>query len=128
MKKWPRAVEYPEFVAVAVGFEVQLVKEHWPEMKEFLQECYKEGAPQNAKVKEILEKGGAGGLQEKPQDKPGELAPPEGKAAPKGDAAGEAKKDEAKGGEGDKKEAAPAGKGGEKAPEKAPVEGTKAGQ
>ncbi|MCW8129746.1 MAG: hypothetical protein KIS92_05270 [Planctomycetota bacterium] len=61
MKKFGDAVEFPEFVALTIGFESKYVKEHWPNMKDFLKECYKNGANMPAKIRELLE-----GQSEKP--------------------------------------------------------------
>jgi len=54
MKKWNDAVEFPEFVAMTASLDAQIVKERWPSMKAFLQDCYKNGAKQPERMKEIL--------------------------------------------------------------------------
>lgn len=55
MKKYADAAEFPEFVAMTIGFESNYVKDHWPNMKDFLNDCYKNGAKMPAKMKELLE-------------------------------------------------------------------------
>ena len=39
--KWKDAAEFPEFIANIIGFDSQRVRERWPDMKEFLEECKK---------------------------------------------------------------------------------------
>jgi hypothetical protein len=38
-KKWQQAVTYPKFIASIIGFESKRVKENWPDMKAFVEEC-----------------------------------------------------------------------------------------
>lgn len=52
-KKWREAAEYPEFVLLTAG-ESRLVRERWPEMKEFLKACYKNGVPCPAAAKKVI--------------------------------------------------------------------------
>ena len=42
-KKWKDAVEYPQFYALTTGLDSKLVKDRWPEMRAFLNECYANG-------------------------------------------------------------------------------------
>ncbi|MBI3830859.1 MAG: hypothetical protein HY291_15170 [Planctomycetes bacterium] len=55
-KKYVDAAEYPEWIAMTSGgFDSNYVKDRWPNMKEFLLECYKNGAKMPPKMKDILE-------------------------------------------------------------------------
>jgi hypothetical protein len=48
MKKWEEASEYPKFLAVTAGFKSKLVKDKWPAMEQFLENCYANGATKPA--------------------------------------------------------------------------------
>jgi hypothetical protein len=37
--KWKDAAEYPKYYGAVFGFDTNRVREHWPEMKSFLEEC-----------------------------------------------------------------------------------------
>ena len=39
-KHWREALDFPESTARIVGFEAAMVQEHWPNMKEFMKQCY----------------------------------------------------------------------------------------
>ncbi|HLX65117.1 MAG TPA: hypothetical protein VKX17_27860 [Planctomycetota bacterium] len=54
-KKWKDAAEYPEFVAVTQGFNSDLVKKRWPNMKSFLKSCYDNGAVMPSTLKKKFE-------------------------------------------------------------------------
>ncbi|MGD0089403.1 MAG: hypothetical protein ABSE73_05735 [Planctomycetota bacterium] len=86
-KKWKDAAEYPQFYALTIGFDAKRIKDRWPDMKEFLEECYANGVPRPAQ-----------GVKAPAPPKKGEATPPEGKKE-------EAKKDEAKKDEAKKDEA-----------------------
>jgi len=40
---WAQAAEYPLFIAGTAGLESPFVKKNWPNMNEFLEECFKNG-------------------------------------------------------------------------------------
>ena len=80
-KNWRDAVDYPSFSARTRGFDHALVKEKWPDMKEFLKDCY-EHAEAEAKeknkasdlpmpddIKKLIE---GKAPESKTEDKPGE--------------------------------------------------------
>ena len=55
-KKWKEAVEFPEYMAIAAGFDNMRIKEYWPDMKLFLLDCYGNGVPMPAELKALLTK------------------------------------------------------------------------
>ena len=59
-KKWVEAADYPSTEALIVGFNSQIVKERWPGMKEFLKQCYDNGAPMPQALKAKFETKPAG--------------------------------------------------------------------
>ncbi|HYG78601.1 MAG TPA: hypothetical protein VEK08_26615 [Planctomycetota bacterium] len=54
-KKWTEAAEYPEFLALTIGFDAKRVKERWPDMKTFLKECYDGGAKMPGNLKKVFD-------------------------------------------------------------------------
>ncbi|MCY3023414.1 MAG: hypothetical protein NTW87_30915 [Planctomycetota bacterium] len=83
-KKWKEAAEYPEFTALVAGFDAPLVKNRWPEMKEFLRECYASGAPCPEALKKLLKPKEDGAKTEEPKKEEGKTEPPK-KEEPKAD-------------------------------------------
>jgi hypothetical protein len=70
LKKWDKAVEYPQGIAILIGFDAPYVKENWPEMKAFLKECYANGVACPSQLKPAIE------------EKSDKAAPPEGEKNP----------------------------------------------
>jgi hypothetical protein len=54
-KKWVEAAEYPEFLALTIGFDAPIVKDRWPDMKDFLRDCYINGAPAPKALEKLKE-------------------------------------------------------------------------
>jgi hypothetical protein len=48
--KWGEAAEYPSFVATQLRFDSKLVKERWPAMEAFLEDCFAHGVPRPAQL------------------------------------------------------------------------------
>jgi len=84
-KKWKDAKEYPEFYALTIGLDSRIVNDRWPNMKAFLSECYANGVPCPAALKEKLKPGEESA---QPGDKKKEETKPEEpkKTEPKADA------------------------------------------
>ncbi|HEY3321755.1 MAG TPA: hypothetical protein VGP72_14890 [Planctomycetota bacterium] len=87
-KKYREAAEYPEFLALTIGFDARRVKERWPDMKIFLKECYDNGATMPDQLKKAFAEGA--GQPEPKKEEPG--VKPEEKKEP----GAEEKKPEAK--------------------------------
>jgi len=94
-KKWTEAVDYPAFIALTAGIESDIVKARWADMKEFLKECYANGAKLPTKLIQDLNLGDAKAAEPKPDEKKeGDAPKPD---APKADApAPDAKKPDEK--------------------------------
>jgi hypothetical protein len=114
-KKWKEAADYPQFYALTITFDSKMVKDKWPDMKSFLAECYKNGAPCPDALKKLLEKkAGTEDTETKPEEKkPDEAAKPEEKKADEAAKPEDKKADE-------KKPEAPAKEDEKKADEKKP--------
>ena len=57
MKNWKQAVEYPQGIAISLSgnFKSPFVRKYWPEMREFLKECYANGVPCPPQLKSCME-------------------------------------------------------------------------
>jgi hypothetical protein len=53
-KDYRKAVEYPEFVLITAGLEAPMVRDGWPNIKEFLKSCYDKGVKMSPEVAKIL--------------------------------------------------------------------------
>ena len=54
-KKWTEAVDFPSFVFVTQGFNSEMVKKRWPDMRAFLKKCEENGAKLPPAVKKALD-------------------------------------------------------------------------
>ena len=54
-KKWTEASDFPSFVVVTQGFNSDLVKRRWPDMRSFLKTCAENGAKLPPAVKKALD-------------------------------------------------------------------------
>jgi hypothetical protein len=89
-KKWVEAAEYPEFLALTIGFDAPIVRDRWPDMKEFLRDCYINGAPapkQLEKLKEPKKEGAEPAVEEVKKDEAAAPAPAPAAPAPAAPAA-----------------------------------------
>ena len=49
--KWREAAEFPEFVVLTAGAKAPIVIQRWPDITQFLKNCYAHGAPRPATLK-----------------------------------------------------------------------------